>query len=390
MRVLLASTRGAGHFRPLLPFARAAADRGDEVRVAGPPSLAEAVAAEGLGFEPFDDPPADELGALWARVPSLPPEEANRVVVGDIFGRLNTSAALPRLLAACQRWRPHVLLRDPALFAAAIAAEHCGIPVARVGIGLAATEEDVLRTAASTVDAIRRGAGLAGDPAAERLRSSPYLTAFPASLEDLAVPEPAGTIRIRDPAWDAAPASLPRWWGDDDRPLVYVTFGSVAGALPASGPAYAAAMEAVGGLGVRALLTVGLEADLAALPPAPPNVRVERWVPQADALAAASAVVHHGGSGSTLGALAAGLASVVVPLFADQPANARRVEAAGAGTVAAAESRAIRDGLASLLAGAGRPAAERIAAEMRTQLEPGAALGALLAPPQTGASSLPP
>jgi UDP:flavonoid glycosyltransferase YjiC (YdhE family) len=45
----------------------------------------------------------------------------------------------------------------------------------------------------------------------------------------------------------------------------------------------------------------------------------------------ASAAVVHGGSGSTLGALAAGLPLVVVPLFADQPENARRVAEVGAG-----------------------------------------------------------
>jgi UDP:flavonoid glycosyltransferase YjiC (YdhE family) len=60
-------------------------------------------------------------------------------------------------------------------------------------------------------------------------------------------------------------------------------------------------------------------------------VRIERWVPQQDVLGHASAAVVHGGSGSTLGAIAAGVPLVVVPLFADQPANARRVEEVGAG-----------------------------------------------------------
>jgi UDP:flavonoid glycosyltransferase YjiC (YdhE family) len=140
---------------------------------------------------------------------------------------------------------------------------------------------------------------------------------------------------------------------------------------------------------VRALLTVGLEADLDTLQPAPANLRIERWVPQADALAEAAAVVHHGGAGSTLGALAAGLPSVVVPLFADQPHNARRVAACGAGVVVAPPgAEAIRDALASLLDGDRRPAPRRIAAELRAQHDPGEALEALLASPQTGASSL--
>jgi hypothetical protein len=38
--------------------------------------------------------------------------------------------------------------------------------------------------------------------------------------------------------------------------------------------------------------------------PTPDNVHVERWVPQQDVLAHARAAVVHGGSGSTLGALA--------------------------------------------------------------------------------------
>src|SRR5438128_1215203 len=45
----------------------------------------------------------------------------------------------------------------------------------------------------------------------------------------------------------------------------------------------------------------------------------------------AAAIVCHGGSGTVLGALAAGVPMVVTPLFADQPHNARRVAATGTG-----------------------------------------------------------
>src|SRR5262249_28984865 len=43
------------------------------------------------------------------------------------------------------------------------------------------------------------------------------------------------------------------------------------------------------------------------------------------------AVVSHGGSGSVAGALAHGLPLVVLPMGADQPQNADRVEALGVG-----------------------------------------------------------
>ena len=112
---------------------------------------------------------------------------------------------------------------------------------------------------------------------------------------------------------------------------MYVTFGSVAGGFPQALPVYGVALSAVAELPVRVLLTVGRELDLDALPPAPDNVRIERWVPQQDVLIHAAAAVVHGGSGSTLGAIAAGVPLVVVPLFADQPENARRVAAVGAG-----------------------------------------------------------
>jgi UDP:flavonoid glycosyltransferase YjiC (YdhE family) len=60
-------------------------------------------------------------------------------------------------------------------------------------------------------------------------------------------------------------------------------------------------------------------------------VRVEPWIDQAGALERADLVVCHGGSGTTLAALAAGVPLVMVPLFADQFENARRITATRAG-----------------------------------------------------------
>jgi UDP:flavonoid glycosyltransferase YjiC (YdhE family) len=329
VRILFSSTRGAGHFNPLVPFANAFVRGGHEVLFAGPPDLAGSVEAARFEFWQVDPPPQDELGAIWARVPELPPEEANEVVVGEVFGRLNSSAALPRLRAACQEWRPDAVLRDPNEYGSALAAELHGIPHARVAIGLASVEELGLGIAGRAVDAIRQAEGLPPDPGAERLRRSPYLSIFPPTLDEGVQPE---THRFHDPAWDEPPGELPNWWpGREDEPLVYVTFGSVAGSFPQALPVYDVALRAVAELPVRVLLTVGRDLDLDALPDPPDNVRVERWVPQQDVLGHAAAAVVHGGSGSTLGAIAAGVPLVVVPLFADQPQNARRVAEVGAG-----------------------------------------------------------
>jgi UDP:flavonoid glycosyltransferase YjiC (YdhE family) len=329
VRALFTSTQGAGHFNPLVPFARAFERAGHEVMFAGAPALEGAAAAAGFRFWRFDPPPDDELGSIWGRVPELPPDEANVVVIGEIFGRLNTEAALPGVRAAIDDWRPDVVLRDPNEYAGALAAELHGLPHVRVAISLMSTEELGLGVARGPVDDIRRAEGLPPDPDAAALRDSPWLTTFPRGLDEGAMPE---VHRFHDPAWDEEPKELPDWWpGRADQPLVYVTFGSVAGQFPQALPAYGVALRAVAGLPVRVLLTVGRDLDVGALPEIPDNVHVEPWVPQQDVLAHAAAAVVHGGSGSTLGALAFGVPLVVIPLFADQPHNARRVAEVRAG-----------------------------------------------------------
>ena len=182
--------------------------------------------------------------------------------------------------------------------------------------------------------------------------------------------------RFHDPAWDEEPKALPDWWpGRDDQPLVYVTFGSVAGQFPQALPAYGVALAAVADLPVRVLLTVGRHLDLDTLPRIPDNVHVDPWVPQQDVLAHAAAAVVHGGSGSTLGALAFGVPIVVIPLFADQPYNARRVHEVGAG-IAVEPNREdipatippLRGAIEEVLAnGAYRDRARELAAEVRAE-----------------------
>ena len=80
----------------------------------------------------------------------------------------------------------------------------------------------------------------------------------------------------------------------------------------------------------------------------------------------AAAMVGHGGAGSTRAALAAGVPSVVIPGFADQPRNAERVAALGAGIALAPDAPAdLGDAVRRLLAEPSyRAAARRVAAEV--------------------------
>jgi MGT family glycosyltransferase len=93
---------------------------------------------------------------------------------------------------------------------------------------------------------------------------------------------------------------------------------------------YRAAVEALQGTGARVLVTIGDQRDPAELGPLSAAVRVERWVSQAELMPHTAVMVGHAGSGSTLAALAAGVPMALVPLFADQPFNARRMAELGA------------------------------------------------------------
>ena len=64
---------------------------------------------------------------------------------------------------------------------------------------------------------------------------------------------------------------------------------------------YRTALNAVEGLDVRVLLTVGRRFDRSSLGAIPPNVRVEAWFDQANVLDQADLVVCHGGSGTAFG-----------------------------------------------------------------------------------------
>ena len=85
------------------------------------------------------------------------------------------------------------------------------------------------------------------------------------------------------------------------------------------------------GLARRVAPTIGPTLDPVTMGAVPPNVRVERFVPQHLLLARASVVASHGGAGTVLGAALQGLPQLLFPIIADQWENADAVSRAGAG-----------------------------------------------------------
>ena len=115
--------------------------------------------------------------------------------------------------------------------------------------------------------------------------------------------------------------------GED--PFIYATLGTVFYTMRRLLKTFVSAIDSGGWSG---LVTVGMKNDPARFA-SPPRVAIEQYVPQADALAVADAMVCHGGLGAMLGALSQGCPMIVVPLGADQMHNAERAQQLGVARV---------------------------------------------------------
>lgn len=340
MRVLVATTGNTGHFEPLVPFARACAARGHDVRVAAPAGFADHVAQAGFPHLPFDDAPPEETQAVFASLPPLdgssPADIAagNVVVVREVFARLDAGAALPALTEAMSEWRPDLVLRETAELGSYLAAEAAGVPHAQLNTGLSCFM-DLPAVVEEPLVALGAAPGLAS------LRAAPRLTLVPESLDGSAQDGSPAPTRFREPAGDGPPADLPDWWPGLDGPLVYVTFGTVAALVGLFPDLYRRVVDPLGEMAVRVLLTTGSAADPAELGELPDNVHAERFWPQRDVMPHTAAMVAHGGLGTTMLALGHGVPMTLLPLFADQPFNAERVAGLGAGLVAAGGPAAV-------------------------------------------------
>ena len=325
MRVLVSTTGAAGHFTPLVPFARALLDAGDEVLVTTRGSTLDTVRSAGFEAAPYGEPPAEQRDAVFAQGRDLGPDDANALVARELFGGLDVVAALPDVRATIARWRPDVVLHESGEMAAPLAAELAGIPNVATLITLAAS---VLKFIDPVLEGLAPTRAAAGLPA-EVPEPAEFFTLMPAALEQPGLSGPPGLRRFRPE--DEPAGELPDWWPGNDDPLVYVTFGSVAAGYGTFPGLYKAVLDVLAPLPVRVLMTTGRNTDLSLLGELPPNVHAEQWVPQQAVTPHAAAIVCHGGSGTMRDGLAGGVPLVVLPLFADQPYNAERVAAAGAG-----------------------------------------------------------
>jgi len=357
-----------GVFAPFVPLGKALLAAGHEVLVVTGPDLLPRVATEGFATRAAG-PTAMEgaIAAMGDPAVTAAPEGEPWHFGGAMFGAVIAPAKLPALREAAQEFRPDLIVHPPVDLAAPLLATMLGLPSVTYGFGRPMDDHHVTAFAARVAPLWEQN-GLDPDPCGGLYRCR-YLDPSPPILHG----EPTAADSVSRPLRPELPgdplATLPDWVSRVQRPLVYVSLGTVP--FFNQPDKFRLLLAELADEDIEIAVTVGELTDPAALGEQPPNVHVERWLPLAPLLPKCSAVVCHAGSGTTLAALVCGLPLVLVPQGADQFTNAAACEAAGVAMVLRPQqlsSAAVREAVRSVLTDvspqteAARRAAAQIAA----------------------------
>jgi len=374
MRILFAMFQGGGNIPLITPIIAALVARGHAVRVLSGPGVRanrlpvsdrfrQRIAATGATYIPFAMPTPhsfDDALPLRGLVRGWTPKALATVTVTVVPYRWSPAWA-ENVATELDREPADVVVADFVLLGALAAAEAAGIPAAALvhntyhrpapglppyGHGFLPARgplghlRDVLFNAATR--RIDRRDGLPPHNRARRQRGLPplrssveqydragrVLVLASATFDFPARRLPDNVRYVGTPFDDTGAAEWDDPWPTDDpRPLVLVSLST----LPQGQvEAMRRTLAALDGMPVRALVTLGPAlADTAF--DAPPNARLESFVPHSAVLPHAAALVTQCGLSTTMKALAHGVPMVCIPLIADQPDNAARVVARGAG-----------------------------------------------------------
>jgi MGT family glycosyltransferase len=364
-RFLFCTYAAAGHVTPLWPVASALRARGHEVGVMTAPGLQRKV--EGLGLRYFAPQAWDATFDRFQNDSQTPRGgiEALRNMKRSLDEHIVPDALrqLSDLEAVAGEWGAEVLVGTAATFGVSLAADRmgkvwathapqitCPLPsrdLAPWGVGAlpprdaAAKAKAALQRAAYALISgvlarewakMREREGLSrGAKSLTHAVFSPYLYTIPSpSAFDFPRSDLPPQVHYVGPclgdAGEGGSWQSPFANGD---PIVYCTSGTVSDPRPL----VRAAIEAVRGERVNLFVTLGHQVSPSEFGALPPNVVAAAFVPQRLVLPHVSAVVCNGGSGAVMGALAAGKPLVVMPQISDQPENAARCVALGAGVM---------------------------------------------------------
>ncbi len=375
-RILFCVVPEKGHLNPCIGPAQHLREAGCEVAFYAPADISAQLTAAG-GFALLGPRHALERhdlsrGALFAQKIHDGPwlRDWIRTLLVD-----EAPAQVDGLRAVLRQWRPDVVVIDPLLYAAAIAAELEGLRWVAMSNSLnpvlpATLDSELLRTVAQLAPARERLFARYGLQAQFRGCDvlSPYLTlAF--TTEALAGTPPPG-VELAGPSLPLGPrGDEPAFAWDRlraDLPLVYLSLGSQLYHHP---EVYAKVVRAMQTRPLQGVLSVGELHGSALLPPACANALMVPYTPQWALLRRADVFITHGGANSVMEALACGVPMLLSPLCNDQFHSAWFVEQAGAGRrldLLSASAAQIGLAIDAMLASDDcRDAARRIAASYR-------------------------
>ncbi|MBB5858226.1 glycosyltransferase [Amycolatopsis umgeniensis] len=365
MRVLFTFAGGNGHFRPLVPIARALAAAGHTIAFTGEPLMVPIV--EAAGFTAF--PSGPNLGSDGKRRPLLAVDrDREDADFRDGFVRRTAPRRAQDVSALCEAWDPDLLVCDEADHGSMIVAEKRGLPHATVLV----TAAGVLIRPELVDDALNEVRAAHGLPPQRNLEAAYrhlVLSPFPASFRDPRFPLPTTARSFHIPVPGRGP--VPEWHVEG-RPTLYFTLGTIFNTE--SGDLFARALAGLREIDATCVVTVGNLLDPAEFGGQPEHIHLAKYLPQDDVLPYCDAVLSHGGSGSLLGAIAYGLPMVLLPMGADQPHNGDRVTGLGLGKVLDvidATPEDIRDAVSAVLREPSyREAAGRLRDEVTTYPPP--------------------
>lgn len=407
-RFLFVMFESGGNVPPLLGIVRRLAARGHRVRVLGDRVLADSVTRAGAEYAPFQHAPhlhmssrTDDSVRDWEA--RSPVEGVKRMGEHVFFGPAPLYAR--DVLEEAARFEPDALAIDCLLLGALIGAEKSGLPTASLmhmvcqlplrGVppfGLAlrrargplghlrdrllwgVTQRILDGAGRERINAARATLGLAPVPHAFDVmqRADAVLVLTSRAFDPGPDPCPPHVRYVGpqgdDPPW-VEPWTAPFPRESEALPLVLAGFGST---FQDQGELVQRTIDALATLPVRGLVTLGNVFSPSEFQ-ARGSVQVVTSAPHSAILPSAGAVIAHGGNGTVIKALSAGVPVLCIPLGRDQGENATRTVTTGAGLALGkrASSRAIAHAVRRLLdepafRQAARSLADRIAEEGRS------------------------
>jgi UDP:flavonoid glycosyltransferase YjiC (YdhE family) len=406
MRVLFAVSDWTTHWLPMVPLGWALQAAGHEVRVVCPPL--QTAAALRAGLVPVEILQPGELvrkarmhnhvnarHGHWAYA-ELPPDLETGRPVGsldefDPFAWIDENKT--RMIDAANHnadasvefgrwWRPQLVIHDLMSVEGPLVARVLGVPASLALWGPVGPDDEVPGVPGLRFLAVDAGRAFARYQVGE-LGPDVIEHVIDPCPPSLGVPLRAHRLPMRQVPYNG-PGLLPGWLREPARRTrVCVVWGTSVSAVfgPISFPV-PRLVEALADLDVEVLFTV-TGPDHERIGALPPRMRAMRDVPLHLLLPTSDLVIHHGGGGSTMTALAAGVPQLALPPGGDQELIGARVTAAGVALVehdAIATASSIRSAVVELLGAPGyRTNAARLRREMLDRPSPAALVAELAA-----------